>query len=81
MDDDIGPSWTDAVWRQNPMFESATVHSDTASGASSGTDSGRTPAPAGWCSDPLQRHPWRYWDGESWTEYVADNGQVASDPL
>ncbi|MEU7822436.1 DUF2510 domain-containing protein [Catellatospora sp. NPDC049133] len=39
-------------------------------------------APAGWHSDPVGRHAYRYWNGSVWTEYVSPgNGQTFSDPL
>lgn len=34
-----------------------------------------------WESDPTTRHEYRWWDGEKWTEYVADNGVQSLDPL
>ena len=40
------------------------------------------PAPAvaaQWFADPSGRHQHRYWDGNAWTEHVADNGVVAVD--
>jgi hypothetical protein len=46
----------------------------------SGSQGART-APPGWQPDPLGRHQYRYWDGTVWTDQVADNGQVAFDPL
>jgi hypothetical protein len=42
---------------------------------------GTQTAPPGWQADPLARHQFRYWDGTTWTDQVADNGQVATDPL
>jgi hypothetical protein len=39
-----------------------------------------TPAPS-WAADPTGRHQWRYWDGNTWTDYVSDNGQQSRDPL
>ena len=36
--------------------------------------------PPRWAADPLGRHQYRYWDGEQWTEHVADNGMNAVDP-
>lgn len=36
--------------------------------------------PARWAPDPLGRHQYRYWDGTQWTEHVADDGVVGSDP-
>jgi len=37
-------------------------------------------APAEWYTDPTQRHQYRYWAGRAWTERVADNGVVSTDP-
>lgn len=37
--------------------------------------------PADWYADPRGRHQYRYWDGEAWTDHVADNGVAAIDPL
>lgn len=38
-------------------------------------------AEARWADDPSGRHRLRYWDGNSWTEHVADNGGVCADPM
>lgn len=40
-----------------------------------------TGVPPDWYEDPLGRHQFRYWDGESWTEQVADDGQQSVDPI
>ena len=37
--------------------------------------------PARWAADPLGRHQYRYWDGTQWTDHVADDGVVATDPV
>lgn len=38
--------------------------------------------PAGWHPDPLGRQAQRYWDGQQWTEHVADQaGNMGVDPL
>ncbi len=34
-----------------------------------------------WESDPTTRHEYRWWDGEKWTEYVADDGVQSLDHL
>lgn len=36
---------------------------------------------AGWHPDPTGRHEHRYWDGESWSDHVADAGVVSRDEL
>ena len=38
-------------------------------------------SPAAWHADPTGRHEHRYWDGERWTEHVADAGVASTDPL
>ncbi len=35
----------------------------------------------GWYPDATRRHALRYWDGRGWTEHVADDGKVATDPI
>lgn len=51
----------------------------------------RTPAPPtvpttaepgapGWAADPYRRHQWRYWDGNRWTDQVADGSAQSTDP-
>ena len=37
--------------------------------------------PAGWFADPTRRHELRYWNGQRWTERVADRGTEAVDPV
>lgn len=37
--------------------------------------------PAGWYPDPLGGHQHRYWDGSTWSDSVADDGVVTSQPL
>ncbi len=34
-----------------------------------------------WESDPTTRHEYRWWDGERWTDFVADDGVQTLDPL
>lgn len=36
--------------------------------------------PARWASDPFGRHSHRYWNGQQWTDQVADNGVASNDP-
>lgn len=45
------------------------------------SDQGGVSAAAGWHPDPAGRHQFRWWDGARWTDRVADQGAVASDPL
>lgn len=42
-------------------------------------DAQSSSAPGRWNVDPTSRHEYRYWDGDSWTEHVADNGNFSSD--
>lgn len=37
--------------------------------------------PPAWHPDPTGRHDHRWWDGQRWTEHVADAGVAAVDPL
>lgn len=37
-------------------------------------------SPAAWHGDPTGRHQQRYWDGQRWTDHVADGGQTSTDP-
>jgi len=37
--------------------------------------------PAGWYTDKMHRHEYRYWDGQSWTEHVTDKGRPGLDSL
>ncbi|MFP4312325.1 MAG: DUF2510 domain-containing protein [Nitriliruptoraceae bacterium] len=36
--------------------------------------------PAAWHPDPLRRYEYRYWDGQRWTEHVANQGVAGVDP-
>jgi hypothetical protein len=36
--------------------------------------------PAGWQPDPTGEHEHRYWDGQQWTDHVADAGVASTDP-
>jgi len=36
---------------------------------------------ADWAKDPTGKHQFRYHDGNSWTEHVADKGVQSSDPM
>ena len=40
------------------------------------------PDPSGrqWRPDPSGRHQYRYWDGVKWTDQVADNASVSTEP-
>ena len=38
------------------------------------------PGAPGWAADPYARHQWRYWDGNRWTEQVADGSTQSTDP-
>jgi len=34
-----------------------------------------------WEPDPMHRHAYRWWDGQTWTDWVSNNGQTSVDPL
>jgi Protein of unknown function (DUF2510) len=38
------------------------------------------PGAAGWAADPYGRHQWRYWDGNRWTDQVANGSTQSTDP-
>ncbi|MEX0835750.1 MAG: DUF4190 domain-containing protein [Nitriliruptor sp.] len=38
-------------------------------------------SPAAWHPDPSGNHEYRYWDGQRWTDHVADGGVAGTDPL
>lgn len=38
------------------------------------------PGAPGWAADPYGRHQWRYWDGDRWTDQVADGSTQSTDP-
>ena len=48
--------------------------------SSTETTSATGALPAAWYRDPSERHERRWWDGEHWTDRVADGDQEASDP-
>ena len=51
-------------------------------GAAPAAGAGAAAAPAGgWHPDPTGRHQQRWWDGSAWTDQVADNGAVSTDPV
>lgn len=50
-------------------------------GQASTTEQPACVTPAAWYADPLGRHQYRYWDGASWTDHVADDGRASVDPL
>ncbi len=58
------PRQRDAV----PGVERVARSAQTATGSTTMT------VPSGWKADPTGRHEFRYWDGEHWTENVADAG-------
>lgn len=37
--------------------------------------------PANWYPDPTQRHEYRYYDGNAWTDHVSDHGVTGTDPI
>jgi hypothetical protein len=51
-----------------PGVERVARSAQTATGSTTMT------VPSGWKADPTGRHEFRYWDGEHWTENVADAG-------
>ena len=39
------------------------------------------PPPPMWTADPTGRHQYRFWDGQSWTEHVSNDGVAAVDTM
>ncbi|WP_312180835.1 HIRAN domain-containing protein [Arthrobacter sp.] len=39
------------------------------------------PVPAAWHPDPSGRNQYRYWDGVTWTDWIANDGVQGTDPL
>lgn len=52
----------------------------TATGESSERTATPPVAPPGWAADPFGRHEHRYWDGNRWTEHIADRGVIGTNP-
>ncbi|HEY5886486.1 MAG TPA: DUF2510 domain-containing protein [Acidimicrobiales bacterium] len=48
--------------------------------STSETTTATGPLPAAWYRDPSGRYERRWWDGDAWTDRVADGDDVASDP-
>lgn len=40
-----------------------------------------TAPPSGWYPDPSDRHEFRFWTGQRWTDFALDNGVQCADPL
>jgi radical SAM protein with 4Fe4S-binding SPASM domain len=69
------PEYVSAIGRQMERVQNA-----HGAGAMAGAAARSAPASAQWCGDPSGRHEYRYWDGTSWTDHVADSGQAGTDP-
>ncbi len=54
---------------------------ETAGGRGPSTPSFAKPTEPGWVADPTVRHEYRYWDGQKYTDRVADAGVESSDPI
>lgn len=70
------PEYVSAIGRQMERVQIAQGGEPTP-----GEVTNPTPLSAQWGTDPSGRHEYRYWDGTSWTDYVANNGQTETDPL
>lgn len=66
------PEYVSAIGRQLERAQDAQA-GDAAAGSA--------PLAAQWCVDPSGLHEYRYWNGTSWTDYVADQGETTRDPL
>jgi uncharacterized protein len=70
------PEYVSAIGRQMERVQD--TQSDE---ATAGLVTGSTSPSARWFGDPSGRHEYRYWDGTSWTDYIADGGETGRDPL
>ena len=52
-------------------------------GVRSGTPSAQPSSAAGgrWAADPTRRHELRWWDGQTWSPSVSDQGVLGHDPI
>ena len=52
-------------------------------GVRGGAQPGQPAIPAGgrWAADPTRRHELRWWDGQTWSPSVSDQGVLGHDPL
>lgn len=52
-------------------------------GVRSGSPRPQPPVAAGgrWAADPTRRHELRWWDGQSWSASVSDQGVLGNDPI
>jgi uncharacterized protein len=70
------PEYVAAIGRQMERVQN--VQGGEATAGPAARSASLTPQ---WYIDPSGRHEYRYWNGTSWTDYVADNGETATDPL
>jgi len=68
------PEYVSAIGRQMERLQTSTSRETRA-------ESPRSALSAQWYTDPSGRHEYRYWNGTSWTSYVADSGETGTDPL
>ena len=92
VDVDVKPGETVRVGYRAPwlVFLTGKAHRRRRAGPGRHRDPGSSPrqsaaaASAGaapdWYPDPSQRHELRYWDGQTWTPNVSDQGVVGIDP-
>jgi uncharacterized protein len=71
------PEFVEAIGRQLERKQSAARLSESGSAYRQQTPS----MAAQWYSDPSGRHEYRYWNGASWTDGIANNGQAGKDAL
>lgn len=72
------PEYVSSIGRQMERVQNATQSGQAAAGVSPTSSASVS---AQWYGDPSGRHEYRYWDGASWTDYVADKGEMRTDPL
>ena len=69
------------VWDLETGAETATLTGHTGPVHGCAAANRALPEAAAWRPDPTSRHQLRYWDGQDWTAYVADQGIQSTDPV
>jgi len=72
------PEYVSAIGRQMERVQTATQSGEAMAGS---TTSRSASLSAQWYGDPSGRHEYRYWNGTSWTDYIADRGETGTDLL
>jgi hypothetical protein len=74
------PTAADTAFSAGPMDAGAETHLPIPPPAGAQNSETELPKPM-WADDPSGRHQYRYWDGRTWTDRVADGGHESNDRL